>query len=115
MFYPTICPLHLIYVCIINSSYTFKAFNQKLCMTVSGILKICMCLLKRKKIIFGKLTAFSDLELLLVLATTELQDCIIKSSHSLKAINLKLCIDVSDFLKICIPYFSGYKTGFSSL
>ena len=65
MFYtcPSVCPSRL-KVCIINSSYSCQAIDLKLCTNPSGILKMCTSLFEEKKIIFDKLTAFLDFEIL---------------------------------------------------
>ena len=61
-------------VCILSSSYSFKAINQKLCTDVTGILKICTCFF-----------------------------------HSFLAVDLKLCIATTAILKMCTYHFFGRK------
>ena len=62
-------------VCVINSSYSFKAINLALRTNISGILKI-----EEKKIIFDKITAFLNFEMLQFLAKTLWKVCIINYS-----------------------------------
>ena len=45
-------------VCIINSSYSFKATDPKLCTNVLSILKICTFLPEEKKEHFDKIKAY---------------------------------------------------------
>ena len=55
-------------VCIINSSYNFKAINLKLRTKVTGILKMRLFLFEEKTNYFNKITAFLDFEILQFLA-----------------------------------------------
>ena len=71
-------------VCIINFSYSFDGIKLKLCTDVSSILKMCTFCFEEKKIIFDKITAFLDFEILQFLAKTLWKVCIINSFCSFK-------------------------------
>ena len=59
----------------------------------------------RGKLLFNQIMAFSNLKFCKVLISTGWQVCNISFFHSFLAIDLKLCIAITDILKMCTYYF----------
>ena len=66
----------------------------------------------REKIIFDKITAFLDFDILQFLANTLWKVCIINSSYSFQAICLKLLTNITGILKMCISLLEEKKNNF---